>query len=81
MSVTIKENRKRTYGADGSGFSNFNIPLEDGGVHKAQLKGRNGHCGWDGAKVEDGLVLQQDEIIECIDAVGESVEGHLAQGP
>lgn len=66
---------------DGGGFSNLDVPLEDGGVHEAELEGGNGHGSWDGAKVEDGLVLEEDEVIEGVDAVGESIEGHLAQGP
>lgn len=65
----------------GSGFSNLDIPLEDGSVHEAELEGSNSHRGRDGTKVEDDLDLQQDEIVEGVNAVGESVEGHLAQSP
>lgn len=77
ISVTLYNDVTGTYG-DGGGFSNFDVPLEDSRVHKAQLEGSDGHCGRDGAKVEDGLVLQQDKVVECIDTAGESVKRHLA---
>lgn len=73
--------RKDHTHSDSLGSSDFDVPLEHGWVHETQLEGGNGHRGRDSAKVEDGLVLEKDEIVERIDTVAERVERHLTEHP
>ena len=45
------------------GFADFDVVLEHGWVGEAEVERGDGHCGGDGAKVEDGLVFEEFEVV------------------
>lgn len=73
--------REKEAHLDGLALADLDVLAEHARVVVAQLERREGHDGRDRAKVEDGLVAQERQVVKRVGRVAERIDDHGVEDP